>query len=195
MRGVFFFAPFLSSFSSMPNSASTVVVAPPPSEQSQTWVTLEAILSPSASGATPRPLIGASAWALGAMTAPILRTRRGSSALSGSRHGRPLWQSACAHGRCARSLRTHTALCENLNHLTLPEVMDFNASGDALCLREFVKRYRQVSAQAWLHVPQKTLIATVMRRALYFWFLGCSCMARDPAADMRSVACGPPALP
>ncbi|PIE16798.1 MAG: hypothetical protein CSA68_01230 [Rhodobacterales bacterium] len=31
---------------------------------------------------------------------------------------------------------------KNLNHLTLPEIKDFNALSDALCFRYFVKRYR-----------------------------------------------------
>ncbi len=31
---------------------------------------------------------------------------------------------------------------KNLNHLTLPEIKDFNALSDALCFIYFVKRYR-----------------------------------------------------
>ncbi|PIE12970.1 MAG: hypothetical protein CSA68_12080 [Rhodobacterales bacterium] len=31
---------------------------------------------------------------------------------------------------------------KNLNYLTLPEIKDFNALGDTLCIKYFVKRYK-----------------------------------------------------
>ncbi len=40
----------------------------------------------------------------------------------------------------------------NLNHLTLPEIIDFNALGDEQCFKLKPKRYRSVPAQTWVHV-------------------------------------------
>jgi hypothetical protein len=34
---------------------------------------------------------------------------------------------------------------KNLNHLTLPEIKDFNALDDNPCLKYFVKRYRSLA--------------------------------------------------
>jgi len=39
------------------------------------------------------------------------------------------------------SLRNLERYAKNLNHLTLPEIKDFNALGDTRCVRYFVKRF------------------------------------------------------
>ena len=51
-------------------------------------------------------------------------------------------QSGVASEAAARRPRRALERCaKNLNHVTLPEIKDFNALHDARCFRYFVKRY------------------------------------------------------
>jgi len=50
-------------------------------------------------------------------------------------------------------------LAKNLNHLTLPEIKDFNALGDTRCVRYFVKRFKARRVK-----PHRSVIGTPCAR-------------------------------
>ena len=59
---------------------------------------------------------------------------------------------------------------KNLNHITLPEIKDFNALCDARCLRYFVKRYNNRKTQSGLvtkcHNLRREILAAFLKTVI-----------------------------